>query len=396
LASSLRVITERKEIMSKFNLKLTGTLQTLSPIAIVPPGAAEIALGAGKYKQIANTIIYANELRQSRPHIPGSTLRGRLRRAAVDVCLGLAGGRIPLNEWHQNAVGGIKGSESENAYDVVARQGIREKNPILSLFGAGSPWIGSKASIGHAVPVHAIETMKVGSVRSDDGRRNDAFFEKLDDAAVDDWVALVDANAARTRLKQQKDALQKERGRFKREKNNEEMARIDAEIKALESDDEALKTLTTNPVSMPLLHEAMPLGVTLDHEIKLTAVTVEEIGLFFAGFNAFLKGNPAIGQHENMGYGLFSGVYNVQLDDLSDFDPFTVNVLAGSDIGTLGVEPHKGFTDVPEFILSAMGSFKSAYEAGQYDFSVIKTKAPAKKAKADAKADAEIEVEAAA
>lgn len=369
--------------MKKFNLKLTGKLQTLSPIAIVPPGAAEIMVGNGKYKQIANTIIYVDELRQTRPHIPGSTLRGRLRRAAVEVYLGLAGGRIPLNEWHQNAVGGIKGAEAENAFDVVARQSIREKNPILSLFGAGSPWLASKASIGNAVPVHPIETLKVGGVRSDDGRRDDGFFEKLDEAAVDDWIALIDANAARTRVKQSRDAFKKELGRAKREKDNAEIARIEAEMKALDSDEEALKTMASNPVSMPLLHEAMPLGVALDHEIKLTAVTAEEIGLFFAGFNAFLKTHPAIGQHENMGYGLFSGVYNVQLDDVSSFDPFTVNVLSGSDIGTLGIEPHVGFTDVPEFIIQSMATFKSAFEAGQFDFSVIKSAPPAKKSAVD-------------
>lgn len=136
-----------------WDIRLEGSLETLSPFCVIPPGADEVTRpDGGKYRRISRRTIYRDGLRESRPVVPGSTLRGRLRRAAVEVVRGMTGERIPLAQWHQNAVGGIKGSEAEAAFDVQLRVLLRQKNPVLALFGAGSPWMVSRASISDAIP----------------------------------------------------------------------------------------------------------------------------------------------------------------------------------------------------------------------------------------------------
>lgn len=358
--------------MSRYNVRLTGTISTLSPITIVPPNSEEISRpDRSKYKRIASAVIYVDGLRDNRPIIPGQTLRGRLRRSAVEAYLAMSGAKIPLGEWHQNAVGGIKGGESESGYDVVMRDEIREKNPILSLFGAGSPWIASKAKIDHAIPNHAVETDVVGGVRADDGRRDTNFFQKLAPDAVEEWLNLTGANATRTKHKASLQQLNADMRKARKDKNAAEIERLEKAIKDASSDEEALKTMATNPVSMPLQHEAMPMGVTLDHGITLTGVTEEEIGLFFVALNTFMKTKPAIGQHENIGYGLFKATYNVSIEDVSSFDPFAVGGSPAEPIGTITADPFVGLVDVPERVISSMQAFKRAFDDNRYDFRTI-------------------------
>ncbi len=368
----------------KYNLKMTGTLVSLSPITVVPPGAEEISVGAQKYKKVANTILYEDGLRQNRPIIPGSTLRGALRRAAMKSVIMASGKRVSLSDWHLNAVGGIKGAEAEGGFDVVMRDTIRNKNPILSLFGAGSPWLNSRVSISNAVPQHAVETVIVGGVRADDGRRDNTFFQNVDDKAQDEWLALTGENSERTSAKKAIASLKADLRKAKKDKNDAEVARIDAELKSLTTDEKTAKTMSTNPVSMPLTHEAIPAGVVFNHEIKFSAVTLEEIGLFFIALNTFLNTNPVIGQHANIGYGMANMTYNLSASKVEAFDPFKIGVADMEAVGTLTGAPYEGIVNVPDFITTAIEAFKTAFENGTFDFSEI---VKPKKAKADKNAD---------
>lgn len=355
----------------RFNLRLTGTLTTLAPVTIVPPNAEEVVRAdKSKYRRVASATVYRNGLRETRPIIPGSTLRGRLRRSAMEVYLHLAGKKVPLAEWHQNAVGGIKGAEAENAFDVVFRQTIREKNPILALFGAGSPWMMSRAKIENAIPQHAVETDLVGGVRADDGRREQEFFAKLTDDSVDEWMSLVDANALRTQMKLERGKLAGELRAARKAKETAEIQRIEVALKALEEKENASKALTSNPVSMPLTHEAVPCGVVMDHAMSLDSVTAEEVGLFMAAWNLWVQAKPAIGQHENVGYGLLSGEYTARLTKAADVDPFSARG-RGEEIGTIVATPHVGLENVPEQLTGMMEAFRTAFADGRYDFRAV-------------------------
>jgi CRISPR type IV-associated protein Csf2 len=352
-----------------WNIRLVGTLESLSPICIVPPGADEIVLpDKSSYKLIAHRLIYENGIRFRKPVVPGSTLRGRLRRAAVEVVLGLTGEKIPLREWHQNAVGGIKGAEQENAYDVVRRQQLREKNPILGLFGAGDPWMMGRASIWDAVPVETVETNIAGGVRVDDGSRDQAFFEKLDADASSEWLALKRGNKLRTNLRQEQRKLESELRSARKEKNEPEVARLTTALAELRDADEAKEATATNAVGLTLAHEALPSGVTFTHRITLAGITDEEAGLFFAAFNHFLKCKPHLGQHQSLGYGLLGGAYDVFLAAGNATDPFAISVDGERPLGTMRAEPVAGLSNVPPRIAAFMERFREAHKAGAFDF----------------------------
>lgn len=354
----------------RYNIRIEGVVKTLAPITVVPPNSEEVVKPDGsKYSKVAFTVLYQDGLRETRPIIPGSTLRGRLRRAAVEVYRRFLGTRIPLAEFHLNAVGGIKGAEKEEGYDVVMRDDLRARNPVLSLFGAGSPWIGSKATVESAVPQHPVQTLIVGGVRSDDGRRDKDFFAKVDDEAVSAWANLVGANAERTARKNDIAAIKKKISAAKRDKDKNAEAKLAEELKSLQNDGGD----KSNPVSMPIQHEAIPAGTLMSHAMAIKNATEEEIGLFFAALNLMTKETPNVGQHESFGYGLFTATYEVSIENAGSFDPFVPAGSSYTPIGTVTLEPNVGMTEAPERVLSMMKAFKTALEAKRFDFSVTFT-----------------------
>lgn len=352
-----------------WNVRLVGSVESLSPICVVAPNAEEVVRPDGsKYRRVVRRSIYRDGVREIKPVLPGSTIRGRLRRSAVEVVLALAGKKIPLEEWHQNAVGGIKGAGSETGHDVLLRQRVRTANPVLALFGAGSPWMASRASIGDAIPTESVEADIVGGVRADDGKRDNGFFQKLDDDAEAVWLAMVDANSARTKFKQQTQEVNTALRAARKAKNAAEIARLEEQQKSLAAEEEEAKLLSSNPVSMPLQHEAMPAGVAMLHRMTLTAVTAAEVGLFVTALNHMLKVKPHLGQHENLGYGLVRAEYDVFITKAGLADPFEIDVPGLGAAGTLIAEPHIGLSNVPAQLVECMNAFRDQFAAGAFDF----------------------------
>lgn len=347
-----------------------GELTTLSPITVVGPNAPEIVnADGGKRRRVVHRTITVDGVRISTPVVPGSTLRGRIRRSACEVVRLATGQPSSLREFHQNAVGGVKGSESEDAYDIIYRQMIRAQNPILGLFGAGSPWMMSHAMIEDAVPRDPCTPDVVNGVRADDGRRDPTFFDKLTADARDLWKAAINANAARTDFKARDKSLKADLRKARLAGDADGVKAAEQAITALRQEMEAADGASENPVSMPLQHEAIPAGVTLRHEMRLISVTEEEIGLFLAAINHMSAVNPAIGQHANLGYGLLSGTYDVEIRDDVSFDPFVVGTQTGPrETGTLTIAPFEGVTNLSENLTAMIAQFKEALERGAFDF----------------------------
>lgn len=355
-----------------YKLILSGELETQSPIAIVPPNAREITEGGGKYKQVSRRTLFRHEARINTPVVPGSTMRGKLRRSANEAVMRLSGERVSIDEFHQNAVGGVKGSDKEDGFDVTGRIVAREKNPILALFGAGEPWMTSRAMVPDMVPLEAITTDVIGGVRSDDGRRDDEFFTKLTDESAENWRSMIEANSKRTQAKGRVASLKKDLRAAKTKKQDADVKRLEAELKEAEKD---ANQTGTNPVSMPISHEAIPSGVKMSQKIVLEGVTLEEIGLFMAAMNFMWKETPNIGQHGSKNYGLIGGTYEVKVEDVGAFDPFKSpeeNATNLKTLQTITVTPHAGCENMDPFLLEAMQAFVTAFNKGAYDFRVVK------------------------
>lgn len=359
-----------------FNIRLEGSLTNLTPICVVGPNAEEIALpgGGGKVKKITHRNAYKDGIREEKPILPGSTIRGRLRRAAADVVLGLSEkGTCSLAEWHQNAIGGVKGSDKEGGYDVMVRERIRALNPLLALFGSGAPWMNGHSQVFDAIPEDVVQTEISTGARTDDARRDNALFEKLDASARDDWSALANANAERTEYKASIKKLEAEMRKARKSDDAKAIARIHDDIKDLKAKEAEAGLLATNSVAMPIAHQAMPAGVRMSHLLVLNAVTAEEAGLFFAALNLMFKSEPHFGQNAKLGYGLVEGEYDVTIESVRKSDPFDVSGTMATPVGTMSVKPVVGLSNVPEQIVEFMGAFRDAATSGQFDFSLAET-----------------------
>lgn len=286
------------------NLTINMKLTTMSPLTIVTPDAREV----DGCRQTFRRTVYRDGIRMVLPGIPGSTLRGRLRRSVTEITRRLAERKFTLDEWHQNAVGGIKGAGSESAHDMVGRQLVRAKNPVMALFGAGSPWMHGAVSMSDALPHDEIACDRISGVRSDDGHRNQDFFAKLSPDAPDAWLKLRGENRERTEMKAQLADLKKASAKAFKSGDVEGSTMIKAEIIEMQramKDSDAGKT---NPVSMPLKHEALPAGVELHATIRVSRVTDDEIWALLAGLDHMWREDPHLGQKRSLGYGLVDGV----------------------------------------------------------------------------------------
>ncbi|MCE6957622.1 hypothetical protein LAZ40_00870 [Cereibacter sphaeroides] len=351
------------------DVKFSGILRTETPFAVIPPNAVEISKPDGsRYRQIARRSLYRDGLRVSRPVVPGSTLRGRLRRSAMEVIFAITGQKWTLAEFHQNAIGGIKGAESEEAFDVVFRSTLREKNPILGLFGAGSPWMLSHVQMTDAIPLEDVETDVIGGVRTDDGRRDQGFFRKLQPEAAAEWRALVGGNAERTRIKAEVKRLRAELRNARGSKDDPAAKAAETALRDLQAAAVESEILATNPVSLPLQHEAMPAGVEMSQDIDLMAVTDAEAGLFLLALNHAWARRPNFGQHGSLGYGLISAEYRVSIADASSFDPFSI-APRRQEVAVVRLQPQVGIVDpLPSELQACVDAFREQFSG--YDFRV--------------------------
>lgn len=363
--------------MKTYNLTLTGTLTTLSPLTIVPPNSGEGVKDGGKYKRVALCHIHRDGLRETVPMLPGSTFRGRLRRALFDVVRIGLDMKVTLDEFHLNVIGGVKGSESEGGYDYTLRSKIRNENPILSLFGSGAPWMCGRIQAGHGIPNHPVETDIVGGVRSDDGARDMTFFEKLTEDSVAAWSGKKDDNARRSTAKTDKKnitaALRKARGK----NDTETVEKLEKELAAAE---QALSSVSgTNSVSMPIMHEAIPAGVEMDHVITLKAVTEEEIGAFLIALHHLWRVEPNFGQKSSYGYGLIDGSYEISIQEVTQgVDVFSLDAGTADVIGTAYVTPFQGvvFSGQADRLRGYIDAFTGRLKAGAYNFGLVGGVAP--------------------
>lgn len=358
------------KVNERFDVRLDGLLTSLSPIAIVTPNAEQRQTrdGKGKYARVARRTVISDGLRIEMPVLTGSTLRGKLRRAAVAIMREAdraAGGTgvLTLSQAHLNMVGGIKGAEKEAGFDLLRRQMMREKNPVLSLFGAGDPWIMSRAQIGDGVPTEPVECDVIGHVRTDDAKRDPDFFAKVDEAAALQWSRLRDANRERTAYKGDEKKIKSQIAAARKAKDSETVERLTAELDAQR---EGLAGDTANAVSMPLTHECIPEGVVFNHRIILRGVTLAEAGLFLLAMAYFWREMPNVGQQAAKGYGLLEGRYTLRYRAESARTAQGALRLDGGEwllAGDVDLQPGEGVAgDIPKWADEAVTGFRDAAE----------------------------------
>lgn len=352
---------------SRYTLILTGTVESQSPISIVPPSWSKKTpdrtpmmipkmprLVEGRYIDV--------------PYIPATTLRGRIRRCARDVVrdavIAKTGNPKPfdLDTAYFLTLGGIKDKGSEDKRTVALEQQWRNQNPLLSLFGSGAPFVEGRASIGNAVPAIAVPIMAVDGVRSDDFRRSPNEIRFLNDADVSELIRRQTGNQTRSAVNADLKTLK----RSLKNTTGDEREALVAKIAATEAElDAQEKSTGAVSVGMPLSgYEAIPPNVQMQHRMRLTNVTLEEIGLFLAALNRFAL-HPIVGAHASVGGGEISAQWSVE----------QVESTGRKKLGTLSLYPFEPLSiDATDNVLmQASTAWADAAKTDKYDFSAIKS-----------------------
>lgn len=249
-------------------------------------------------------------------YIPATTMRGKLRRLAVQPLMEAArqaGKPWTLHQVYEAMLGQDAASETSEEIDLVALKKRRADNHIVDLFGAGLG-VKSRLSVGHFVPVVDVQPESFAGVRKDLDSDTDVL-DLMDPTEVDRFVGRNANNSRRSAA----DALVTDLVRKvrKAEKAGQDVAELRAALALAETKRDALlaamgdmknstKTLTS--------YEAMPAGIELKSRIIIDKATARDITTLTAALDLFSR-TPVLGGQTARGCGEVSGSFEMTDQD---------------------------------------------------------------------------------
>lgn len=353
-----------------FTVRFDGVIELLSPFASSwPAGAGKKVKG---YLKLPRTLcVDVNDSESGVPFITAASLRGALRRAAMDVVLSVSGVKLSsIAEYYLNTVGGAKGrkvaagtdseevAEADGEVDekklpeaaLTDYSGARRRNPILGIFGA-SEVMGSMMEghlkMGNAVP----KTFTVGvykGVRQDDTRVRP---ERVEQSVVDDDLAItVKTLHERARyhsaLKQEIAELSRVVSARMQDKKSPEYLSAKDRLNEKQKEEKSIVDVT---VMMPLEGFEYLNPVSIPHSMVLKDVSLVEAGLFFLSISRLMD-DPFLGAHRAVGFGKFQAEWEVTVNDQQ---------------GDLVATPFSGIScDLP-FVAEAIDAAMEAIRSGE-------------------------------
>ena len=245
-------------------------------------------------------------------YIPATTLRGKLRRLAVQPLMQAAaadGKHWTLHQVYEAMLGQDSASEASEEIDLVALKKRRADNHIVDLFGAGLG-VKSRLSVGHFVPAVDVEPEAFAGVRKD-----------LDsDTDVLDWMAQDEVNNFVTRnttnsKRADADALVKKAFSQvrKAEKAGQDTAELRAALTLAEAQRDALKTAMgdmKNSTKTLTNYQAMPAGIELKSRIIIDKATSKDLSTLLAALDLFSR-TPVLGGQTARGCGEVMGSFQL-------------------------------------------------------------------------------------
>jgi CRISPR type IV-associated protein Csf2 len=309
---------------------INATLTTVQPVSIKLPdqdGHPKMTRGVDSDGQPKKTA-----------YIPATTMRGKLRRLAVQPLMeaaAAAGQAWTLHQVYEAMLGQDAASEANEEIDLVALKKRRADNHIVDLFGAGLG-VKSRLSVGHFMPVVDVAPEAFAGVRKDLDSDTDVL-ELMDPEEVNRFVARNTNNAKRSAA----EALVKKMVTQvrKAEKAGQDVTDLKAALALTEAQRDALvlamgdmknstKTLTS--------YEAMPAGIELKSRIIIDKATAKDVTTLLAALDLFSR-SPVLGGQTARGCGEVAGSFELSNQDgvllgvvsVGGYAPSKVNWTAG-------------------------------------------------------------------
>ena len=314
----------------------TGEITALEPLAWSPPGN----VAPNRRSLLPRMTVLTAAGPMDGVFLGGSAIRGRYRHACADVCLERER-PVTYERYLELKLGGVKGSGEGKRVDLREQSAFLEREPLLSLFGAGASaigWIHGRADVGAARPVEPVEPVVLN------GRRGDAALDSilidvLDEAEYDRVRLAVEANHRRSLAAAEVRARKHDVARAVRTGEDDAAPRLELE-RALRNETEAANAqaeLAGSDVSMLLPlpgYEAMPAGTVLEHRMVFFHVSAGEMAVFMAGLRRFAQ-DPRFGAHRAHGCGRVAVEYAAKRIDGVDARP----------VGEVSIDPGRWDAD---------------------------------------------------
>ena len=310
--------------MERYTLLFKGELLAESPLAISPPDTHK-KRGRDQPQTLPVMGVFGEYGYIETVYVPAASIRGALRRCALRVVrealIAATGESTPLDlETHYFlSVGGVKGREKEDKLNLTRQLERRRRNPLISLFGAGDPWVQGRLCTQPAIPKTPLTlaaTPIINGVRSDDFMRNPDQLIFIAPDEVASWLLMREQTTEVSTVKARQQSLRRAIAKANREADGDRAQTLAEELKQA---DEIVQN-SANPVNLPLAgYHVIPKGARLEHGFILIDANAVEIGLFLAALKRFST-LPLLGGHRNHGCGLISAFWTVLLrrDDGSE------------------------------------------------------------------------------
>lgn len=308
----------------RYTLVLEGVITAEEPLTTSPP-TPKNALKPD-HSALPRIPLGGGDVTELTPYFPGGGLRGVLRRRAFDEARS-RGESYSLRDYNYIVIGGVKGRKddptaADDKADLLKSLEMRERNPLVGLFGAGDPWATGCLAVGHAIPEKKIEPTLITGMRRDDFARGGEQLGLLSPEEQARWLETAQNNSKRSKLTSEIEAIDKKlgvgvKGRARRvELPAEEMEALSKTRALRQAELDGLgETVSSVSTQLPLAgYEVIPPGTRLNQRFVLRNARVQEIGLFLKALNRFAF-DPHIGAKFAHGCGLVSGEWRATLTD---------------------------------------------------------------------------------
>lgn len=289
-------------------LIINATLTTVQPVSIKLPdqdGHPTMTRGVdsdGKPRKTA--------------YIPATTLRGKLRRLAVQPLMeaaAAAGEPWTLKQVYESMLGQDAASEAGEEIDLVAQKQRRAENHIVDLFGAGLG-VKSRLSVGHFMPVVDVAPEAFAGVRKD----LDSDAEVLDLMSPDEVSRFVDRNTNNSRRAAAEALVKKLTAQIRKaEKTGQDATEPQAALALAEAERDTLVAAMgdmKNSTKTLTHYEALPAGIELKSRLIVDKATAKDLHTLLGALDRFSR-TPVLGGQTARGCGEVAGSFELADQD---------------------------------------------------------------------------------
>lgn len=356
------------------SIKLDGVITTVTGLSINRPN--DNFMGGGHSDKMGRLPRTTYKQQNADVFIPGASLRGSLRRAAVSrirsliaIAKGVDEPQFNLAE-HYMLVQGTditnKVVGEKSAGTVDKEEALRNANPALSLFGRWK--LSGHLAVSSLIPDDNDCLMVDGKgVRTNDFIRtpeNITLLSADEQANVrkileGDALASKEIEPIKTDIAELKKSIKLESDNQEKERIKQEIAALELEIKAVKEN----KKIGGEAIQRPLDgYEAIKPGVEIPHQLNLQRVNDSELGLAIEMLAEFAR-EPVFGGHKNHGYGRVSMNYDISHFPVTSDKPIVIGKIIINDEGFV----LEDFTE-EKWLENARKTFKENINNDAYDF----------------------------